>query len=138
MADYTQNIELKNNILFVKGLIGGKALKFCFDTGAETNVIDNHSSRDILKTITITRRTNLRGVGQAANEVLFGKMNEFYFGSRQLEGMETILIGLDALREAYDTRIDGMLGFNFLLKGVFCINFTKNKLGIAFSKHNEI
>lgn len=40
-ADYTQEAAEINNILFITGIIGGKKLKFCFDTGAEINAINN-------------------------------------------------------------------------------------------------
>ena len=133
-SDHTQKITTNSNILFVEGKIGGKNLNFCFDTGAETNVISSHSNKNILNTLTITRRSGLRGAGSAGSDVLFGRMNDFSVGNKQIKGMETIVSNLDALCEAYGTRIDGILGFNFMEQGIFCINFTKKQFGIQFTK----
>lgn len=137
-ADYIQKFELQNNILMLKGSIGGKRLKFCLDSGAETNVIDNNSPKDVLKTITITKRTQVRGTGSTVNEVLYGKMSDFKLDQIQLDNMETIIVNLGDMSEAYNTHIDGMLGYNFLSQGLFCINFTKKELCISFSKQIEI
>jgi len=137
-ADYTQKFEFQNNILMLKATIGGKKLKFCLDSGAETNVMDNNSQKDVLKTITITRRTQVRGTGSTVNEVLYGKMTDFKLDQRQLAEMETIIVNLEDMSAAYNTHIDGMLGYNFLSKGLFCINFVKRELSISFSKQEEL
>jgi predicted aspartyl protease len=135
--EYIQKIEGNSNVLFLKGRIGGKTLNFCFDTGAETNAISSDSNNSILNTLTITRRSSLKGVGSAGSEVLFGRMNDFTFGEQSIRDMETIITNLDALSEAYGTRIDGMLGYNFLEQGTVCINFVKKQFGIRFNKGEE-
>lgn len=135
--DYSQLFKTNSNILYLQGKIGSKILNFCFDTGAETNVINSYSSKNILNTITITRRSGLRGAGSSGSEVLFGRMNDFTLGSKQINGMETIISNLDALSEAYGTKIDGMLGFNFIEQGILCINFVKRQFSIQFTKGDE-
>ena len=132
--DYIQKIEPWHSVLLLKGKIGGKILNFCFDTGAETNAINSHSSRNVLNTITVNRRSNLRGAGSVATEVLFGIMNDFNLDNSPLNGMETIITDLDPLSDAYGVAIDGMLGFNFIQKGIITINLAKKQFGIRFSK----
>ena len=136
--DLTQPIETSNNILFLRGTIGGKRLNFCLDTGSETNVISNRSSNEVLSTINITRRSNVQGSGSKNNEVLYGNMSNFVFGNRTFTEMETIITNLDALSEAYGVKIDGVLGYNFLNKGVVCINMGKKQLSICFTKTAKI
>ncbi len=136
-TDYIQKIEGNSNILFLRSKIAGKSLNFCFDTGAETNAISSDLNRNIMNTLTITRRSSLKGAGLAGSEVLFGRMNDFTIGEKQISGMETIITNLDALSEAYGTRIDGMLGYNFIEQGVVCINFVKKQFGIRFAKGEE-
>ncbi len=138
VADQTQKISTNSNILFLEGKIGGKTLNFCFDTGAETNVISSYSNKNILSTLTITRRSGLKGTGIAGSEVLFARMNDFAIGGRQIKGMETIISNLDALSEAYGTKIDGMLGYNFMEQGILCINFARKQFGIQFTKGEEL
>lgn len=133
-ADVSQKFSILSNILFLQGKIGGKNLNFCFDTGAEINVISSYSSKNILSTLTITRRSGLNGVGSTRSEVLFGRMNDFSIGNRPLSGMETIVSNLDGLGEVYGTKVDGMLGFNFLELGIVCVNFVRKEFGIQFIK----
>jgi len=132
--DISQKFSTMTNILFLQGKVAGKNLTFCFDTGAETNVISSYSSKNILSTITITRRAGLNGVGSGRSEVLFGRMNDFALGNRQMNGMEAIVSNLDALSEAYGTKIDGMLGFNFMEQGIVCINFARKEFGFQLTK----
>ena len=136
-SDYTQEIEGNGNILFLKGMIAGKNLNFCFDTGAETNAISSEVNKGILSTLTITRRIELKGAGNAKSEVLFGRMNDFMMGEKKINDMETIVTNLRSLNEAYNTKIDGMLGYNFLEQGVITINFVKGQFGIQFTKGAE-
>jgi predicted aspartyl protease len=136
-ADQTQEIETLANILLVKADICNKTLNFCFDTGAETNAISSFSNKKVICTLTITRRTVLKGAGAVNSEVLFGRMDDFSFGGKQIPGMETIITNLEALSQAYGTTIDGMLGYSFMQKGVVCINFVKKQFGISFWKGGE-
>lgn len=134
IADHMQKIEGNGNILFLYGKIGGKNLKFCFDTACETNAICSDCNRSIMNTLTITRRSSVVGAGKNKAEVLFGRMNDFTIGNKNIRDMETIVTNLAALNEAYGTTIDGMLGYNFMEQGVICINFATQNIGIKFYK----
>lgn len=136
-ADFTTTFEFSNSILFIKANISGKNLRFCFDTGAETNVIDRYAPKSVLNCITITRRSSLVGAGSSSAEVLFGTMNGLQFGPKKMDNMETIITNLDPLSEAYGTKIDGMLGYSFISKGVIYINFVKNVFAIQYLKAND-
>ncbi|HZL09185.1 MAG TPA: aspartyl protease family protein [Prolixibacteraceae bacterium] len=136
-SDYNQKIEGNGNILFLKGMIGGKMLNFGFDSGAETNAISSFSNKKIMSTITITRRMTLKGAGASGREVLFGRMNDFTIGPRQILNMETIITNLAALSDVYGTHIDGMLGYSFLEHGTICVNFVKKQFGIRFWKGDD-
>lgn len=129
-----QKMEASQNMMFLKGKIGGKSLVFCLDTGAEINAISNDSPKNVLNTIMINRRSTLRGAGAATTEVLYGIMNDFTIGEQSINNMETIITNLDALSEAYGVHIDGMLGFNFFEKGKICINLKKKQFGICLLK----
>lgn len=136
-SDHSQKIEFVKNVLFLTANVGGKVLKFCLDTGAETNAISDHSSKSVLSTVSIERKSNLRGSGSTSAEVYFGTMKELKIGEHSLRNMETVITSLDALSEAYGVNIDGMLGYNFLSRGVICINFVKRQMDIQFIKKEE-
>jgi predicted aspartyl protease len=131
-ADYTQTVETAKNILFLDATVGGKNLRFCFDTGAESNALNSNLQNSILQTVSITRTSKLSGAGSASREVIFGRMNSFLFGESPINNMGTIITYTDYLSAAYGVQIDGVLGFDFVSKGNFCINFVKKQVGICF------
>lgn len=135
--DRIQKIDPWYPVLVLKGKVGGKSLSFCLDTGAKTNAITIHAPKDALNTIQITRRSDLQGAGNGKSEVLYGTMNDFQFEGYPMKGMETIIVNLDPLNEAYGTKIDGMLGFNFLEQGIVTINLVKKQFGIRYHNTNE-
>lgn len=127
-----QKIEFSNNVLFIKASVGGKLLRFCFDTGAETNALSSDLPGSVLKTVAITRTYKLRGAGAASSEVLYGNMNNFLLGDSAMQNMETIITYLGHLNEAYGVQTDGVLGFDFISRATFCINFAKKQMGITY------
>jgi len=129
--DIFQKITEYRNIMFVKATVGGKLLDFCLDTGAESNVFSTDAPKKSLGTVSITRRSNLSGSGQNRGEVLYGTLNDFILGSRQISPMETILCNLTDMARKYEYPIDGMLGYDFFSKGKICINLVKNEMGIC-------
>ncbi|HNW73937.1 MAG TPA: pepsin/retropepsin-like aspartic protease family protein [Bacteroidales bacterium] len=132
--DQIQKLERHRNIMFMTANIAGRPLYFCLDTGAESNVINLGAPKKVLSTVTITRRSTLRGVGSGEKEVLYGILNDFMVGSRKIGPMETILTDLTSMSDYYGTRIDGMLGFDFFRKGKFSFNLVKREIGICFNK----
>lgn len=132
--DHTQKLDLHKKIMLLQGQIGDKQLNFCLDTGAETNVMDSQLPKKVLNTIKIRRSSNLQGANAGSVEVLYGIMSELKFGNKQLGQMETIVTSLERMSEAYDCTIDGMLGYDFWHKGIFCINFGKGTISFSLWK----
>jgi predicted aspartyl protease len=133
-ADVTEKIQLYHNILFVKATIGGKALDFCLDTGAESNVLNSNSPKKVMSTVTILRRSDLMGAGSGESEVLLGKLNDFYIAGHAISNMQAIIASLDALSASYGYTVDGILGYDFFEKGDICINLVKNELKVRYTK----
>jgi predicted aspartyl protease len=135
--DIIQKVEEFRNVMFVKAVIGGKILDFCLDTGAESNVLSIDANKKVLATVTITRRSSLSGAGEKSGEVLYGIINEFSIGNRQLNSMETIVCSLTAMSQKYGCAIDGMLGYDFFAKGRIYINLVKKEMGICLKKEEK-
>lgn len=123
-----------NNVFFIEGRIANKRLSFCLDTGAESNVLDHYLSDKILNTVTIVKRSTLRGVGEQHTEVFYGLMNDFSLGNQSFASMQTIITSLAKMSESYGIETDGMLGCAFFEQGVFYLNMRNNVLGIIFHK----
>lgn len=132
--DIIQKIEVVSHVMFVQGTIGGRILDFCIDTGAESNVLDIRANKKVLDKITITRRSELSGAGTGRGEVLYGTITDFSLGGRPLVPMETIVCSLDAMSQKYGCPIDGMLGFDFFMKGKVFINLVKKVMYVSFNR----
>jgi predicted aspartyl protease len=136
-ADHRQKIPGTGHVVFMKGMVAGKTLNFCFDTAAETNVISKSAHKSVLSTITITRRSSLKGAGSGTSEVLFGTMNDFSLGDRKIDNMETVITSLFALDEVYNTSLDGVLGYSFFRNGEVNVNFVTREVGFRFLKGGD-
>jgi hypothetical protein len=121
-------------VIFFDAFINDRKLTLCLDSGAEANVLSIHLPDKVLSTVDIFRRSTLRGAGTQQVEVLYGAMSDFSIGNINVRDMNTIITNLNALGDAYAVRIDGMLGCDFLEKGVFYMNLRQNTLGIRFYK----
>lgn len=132
--DFTQELETNNNILIIKAKISDKELNFCLDTGAEINVIHYALPKKVLNTVEINRRSDLGGSGAGTVKALYGVMNDLQFGAHQFGKMDAAIINLSSMSEAYGRTIDGMLGYDFWQKGVFCINFKKREISFNITK----
>jgi len=134
--DLDLGVRTAQDVMFIDANISGRKLTFCLDTGAEANVISSHLPNRVLNTISIFRRSSLKGVGSQSVEVLYGIMNDFSIAGNQITGMHTIITNLSAMSNSYGVRIDGMLGCDFFEKGIICMNLKKKNLRIRFYKED--
>lgn len=125
---------IKSNVIFFDVNINKTRLIFCLDTGAESNVLTSTLPNHILSTVDISRRSILRGASGRDVEVLHGILNDLEIGRNNMGGMQVMVMNLNTMSHFYGLHIDGMLGCEFLEKGVFFINLKQEKVGIVFNK----
>ena len=135
--DIVSKVKIFRNILFVKAQVGGKQLDFCLDTGAESNLLNSGCPKQAMEMVTITRRSALRGAGKRQGEILMGTLTDLQFENRQFGPMETAVCSLTAMSNKYGYPIDGMLGYDFFIKGRFYINMIKRQMGICLQKEEK-
>lgn len=120
--------RLSQNIITLDATIAGKKLIFCFDTGAETNTLSNLIPNKVLQSFTLLKQTQLLGTGGSRGEVLLGTIDETTLGTKTFKNMHFAITKLEALSNGYGRTIHGILGNNFLVKGIISINFVKKEL----------
>ncbi len=126
--DFINPISIYDNTLFTECEIAGKKLVFGFDTGAEINALDIESGDKILSKVRITGRSTLTGTGNERVEIILGRLNDFRMGELELLGMHTIITKLEDISDAYGTKLNGVLGYDFLARGRVKINMRKKEL----------
>ena len=116
------------SIMLVSGLIAGKHLKFCIDTGAETNVLSSSLSKKVLSEFVLERRMKLSGSGSIQKEVLYGRINSLTIGGKEYGFTPTTLVNLSQMSMSYECIIDGMLGIDFLSQHTVGFNLCKGEV----------
>lgn len=124
----TVPFKLIRNTLTLDVTIAGKKLVFCVDTGAEANALSSKLPDKILEVFSVSKRMILVGTGGTQTEVLMGTVDDMIIEGRSFKNMHAAITRLDDLGEAYGRSIDGILGSNFLVKGIISINFVTREL----------
>lgn len=118
-----------HHIPVIEVKVDGKTKKMGIDTGAEYNLLNKKSCKDILKHFYIQKRSKVSGSGKGKVEVLAGKLTKVVLKDRYPCGsMSTILTNFNHLNRIYRTKLDGILGYQFLAPWRFSINYRKKKL----------
>lgn len=130
-------LVVENNIMFMQGIVADKKLRFCLDTGAESNALSNITSNKVLQHFALTGRTKLGGSGYQTMEVLNGELDELFIGSASFKNMPFILSDLSYLQTVYATNLNGVIGYPFLVRGRVIINTKKNLLSMYFYKSDQ-
>lgn len=125
---------LNNGIIFIDGSLNEINMRFCFDTGAELNVLHNRLPKKAMQQITINSRTVLTGTSNQKTEVLKGSVTALQLGRFVCPDMSTLITSLTNMSRAYGIRVDGMIGYELLRITAVSFNFAKGELAILEQK----
>jgi predicted aspartyl protease len=121
-------IEDQAGVLVILGNLNSKRLRMYIDTGAESCVLNSGAPKKALEKVEITGSKRLIGSGGKPIEVLSGKLRELAFNDFKLKALPVTIANLNGLSASYGTRIDGMLGYDFLACGRMSINLYNKEL----------
>ncbi|AOW20585.1 pepsin/retropepsin-like aspartic protease family protein [Urechidicola croceus] len=125
----TIEFKLKKHSIILDCYVGDEKVKFALDTGAEYNQLNKSSKKKILKNFISIRRLFVLGASDKKIEVLVGKLRKVNLENRIYLGpMNTILTNFSKMNDAYGTRLDGVLGYEFLRQNRIIINYKKQKM----------
>lgn len=136
--DVEGKIQYVNSVIVVKLAVGEDKLSFCFDTGAENNLLHSSQPAGVMKNFRVTGRKVLKGSGKQQIEVLNGRIQGLSIGGYILPEMDIMLTDLGPMQAAYGLEISGMLGHPFLRQGIIKINPGKKLINIAFRKEETL
>lgn len=124
------SLKVSGHIALVWLEFGPKKGKwFGLDSGAEQNLLSVNAGKKFLKEhFEILRRVKLRGAGRTGIEVLSGTLQHAHIDTFALKPMATILTNLREINAAYETRMDGVLGYEFLSQRPVGINYKKRRI----------
>lgn len=119
---------LYNNTILMDGTLNSIPMRFCLDTGAEVNVLHNRLPKKAMEAVQINSRSVLSGTSNRKIEVLRGNMERIHVGKFHCPMMPTLITHLGNMSRAYNLRIDGMLGYDFLSFAPVSINFVTKEI----------
>ncbi|RNC86400.1 MAG: hypothetical protein ED556_08905 [Winogradskyella sp.] len=123
------NFKLKKHAIVLDAYVDKHKVKFGLDSGAEFNQINKSLNSKILKYFYPNKPVKLYGASGKNKSIMAGKLhrvklnNAIYFGP-----MKTVLANLNTMSEAFGTKLDGILGFEFFAQKRTIINYKKQKL----------
>jgi len=121
--------KLKKHTIVLSCLVQDQPVKFGLDTGAEFNQINKNAGKKVLKHFQPKKRVTLIGAGNGKVEVLVGHLHRVKLSKSQYFGpMNTVLTNLSKMNEAFGTKLDGVLGYDFFKYKRTIINYQKEKL----------
>ncbi|MCC8407475.1 aspartyl protease family protein [Mucilaginibacter sp. UR6-1] len=122
--------KLMNDVIFLKTSINNNTLWMAFDTGAETNLLDYRRSKKIIRNFEVLSTSKLTGVGGSVFEIIYAKLDKLMVGENLFTKNQVVLTSLDNMGKAYGHSVDGILGYDFFMRGVFTINFVKKEFAM--------
>lgn len=122
--------KLLNDVIFLKTTINNNILWMAFDTGAETNLLDYRRSKKIIQNFEVLSTSKLTGVGGSAFEIIYAKLDKLMVGENLFTKNQVVLTSLDNMGRAYGHTVDGILGYDFFMRGIFTINFVKKEFAM--------
>ena len=104
-------------------------LRFCLDTGAETNVLHSELSNKVMQQVKLLRTASVSGSGSKQSEALIGRLNMLNLSCGDYPSLSTSIMNISGLQEIYQESIDGILGMDFLYRHrKMQINMMKRKV----------
>lgn len=122
--------QVNNNVILLKAQVGEKKLLFGLDTGSEVNILDIRLNQKVLQHFSISRRAVVRGTSRQGTETLVGYLNHLQIEQVLYKNMKTILVDMSSLSRAYGVKIQGLLGYAFLVQKQVAFNFKKKEMYI--------
>ena len=132
------SFKIGHHIPVIEIKVGGIVKKMGIDTGAEYNLLNKRSCRDVLSHFAIKKKLKITGANKKAIEVLAGKLSKVLLKDRYPCGsMSTLLVNFNQLNQIYKMKLDGILGYQFLAPWTFSINYRKKQLFLHKLKFNK-
>jgi len=121
--------KLKRHTIVLKSFVNKQKLNFALDTGAEINMLHKSVSEKVLKNFKIDKRIMIVAADKRKIEVLAGKLFDVKFSNKiYASKMRTILTNLSQASIAYGTKIDGIIGYEFMVNRRVILNYKKKWL----------
>ena len=119
--------RILNDVILMKGTVNDNSLWFAFDSAAETSLLDYRRSKKLMPDMEVVSRSKIMGIGGTSIEVIYTRFDNLVVGDRKYMKNRILITNLEKMGNAYGYKIDGVLGYDFFVRGIFTINFVKKE-----------
>ncbi|QEM05211.1 hypothetical protein DIU31_017430 [Mucilaginibacter rubeus] len=119
--------RMLNDVILMKGTVNDNSLWFAFDSAAETSLLDYRRSKKLMPDMEVVSRSKIMGIGGTSIEVIYTRFDNLVVGDRKYMKNRILITNLEKMGNAYGYTIDGVLGYDFFVRGIFTINFVKKE-----------
>ncbi len=116
-----------NDVIYLKGAIDARSMWFAFDTGAEVNLLDYNHAKKMMPSMQVISRSKLTGIGGSSFEIVSAKFDKLTIGDQMFSNNRILITNLEKMGSFYGQSVDGILGYDFFVRGIFTINFVKKE-----------
>lgn len=122
---------LINHLPVIKTKIGKKTVYMGLDSGAEANLIDNHSYKKLDKDLILkTKKEKLIGLSGKEKNTIAAWVKSTKIDKNNFEEMKYVCTDLSKLHTDDGAKISGLLGQPFFEQNIISVNYNKRKLYI--------
>jgi hypothetical protein len=119
--------RILNDVILMKSTVNDNSLWFAFDSAAETSLLDYRRSKKLMPDMEVVSRSKIMGIGGTSIEVIYTRFDNLVVGDRKYMKNRILITNLEKMGNAYGYTIDGVLGYDFFVRGIFTINFVKKE-----------
>jgi hypothetical protein len=122
--------DLIQHMAIIYGSLEGRPLIFGLDTGSELNLLDDKLDSKIRSHFKpITNQVSINDIGGRSSEGhTVGRLEHLWIEGKEWPAMRTLLVDLAALNQMLNTRLDGVLGMEFLIRRKAVINYKRKMI----------
>jgi hypothetical protein len=127
---HTLRFQLFDHLPVIILKVGDKTLRFGLDTGACDNMLDQSALSKLDPALfTYLADEEVQGLDQRINRVRTVALNEMVIEDLPvISGLKFLATEMPQLRDASGNQLDGLLGYSFLSRMKFSINYPKRKI----------
>jgi predicted aspartyl protease len=102
-------------LIVLEVMVDGKGpFRFVLDTGAGGTVVSKALAKELQIDSDKTKKSDKAIGAGGAVEVRLAKVESLSIGRTRREGLDVAIMDLDGIGKAIETKIDGIVGYNFL------------------------
>ncbi|OLY91931.1 Predicted aspartyl protease [Cnuella takakiae] len=126
----TQAIDISQNQVITGMELAGRKMRFVFDSGAETHILDSRLPDKVYEQASILGKINVKGTGSKTVEALRANVTGMKLGNEALPTLPFLIANLEQTCFAQNMGVHGVLGLEFLKLRKIGFNFVTRKMYI--------